>query len=144
MEDNRPFPSDIRVAVKNENRPEPDSDDLFSGHCTFQFGGELYDFPPGKAQVLLPGIAYWMFLFDTRTDIDKFTGQETPRNYRDKMSTGVLGNSGIGSHLTLYEQKLASLGWAHSKEKRKRFDRFAFKVIRINQTISSDEFAKIS
>ena len=143
MQDNRPFPTDVRVAVKNENRPEPDSDDRFSGHCTFQYGGELYDFPPGKAMVLLPEVAFWMFLFDTRTDINRHTGVETPRNYRDKMSTGVLGNSGIGSHITLYEQKLASLGWANNQAKRHRFERFAFKAIKLNQTISAEEFSKI-
>ena len=142
MQDNRPFPSDIRVAVKNENLPEKDSDDKFNGHCVFQHGGELYDFPPGKAMILLPEVAYWMFLFDTRTDINRATGVETPRNYRDKMSTGVLGNSGIGSHITLYEQKLASLGWTRS-DKRQRFERFSFKAIKLNQTISAEEFAKI-
>lgn len=141
MVDARPFPQDIRVAVKNDNKPEPDSDDKFSGHCTFQHDGELYDFAPGKAVLLTPEVAYWMFLYDTRTDVRN--GIEEPRNYRDKMSTGVIGNSSMGSHTTLWDQKLAALGWEKDPRKRSRFEKFSCKAFKLNTTVSAEEFAKM-
>jgi hypothetical protein len=139
--DTRPFPANLRVWVKNGNKPEPESDDRFSGTCTFQYDGELYDFPPGKAVLLTPEQAWWMFLWDTRADVAR-NGSETPRNYRDKMSTSAMGNSGMGSQITLWEQKLAALGWTR-KDKAQRFDRFEFKTVNLNQTISAQEWEKI-
>ena len=140
--DTRPFPANIRVVVRNLNKPEPDSDDRFSGHCTFQHDGELFDFPPGKPKLLDPAIAWWMFLFDTRSDTNK-RGEETPRNYRDKMSTGAQGNSGISSHTTLWDAKLAALGWANDKRKAKRFENFEFKTVNLNEVVDNLDLAKL-
>jgi len=142
MHDTRPFPANIRVLVRNDNKPEPDSDDKFSGNCTFQFDGELYDFPSGKAVALTADQAWWMYLYDTRSDLGR-NKEEVPRNYRDKMSTAAIGNSGLGSQQTLWQSKLAALGWDKDKKKAERFERFTFKTIQMNQVFSAAEFDKM-
>ena len=133
--DTRAFPKNLRVLVKNLNKPEPNSEDKFSGHCTFQFDGQLIDFPPGKPKLLDPDAAWWMFLFDTRNDVNK-RGEEIPRNFRDKFSTAAQGNSGIGQQITLWDQKLGALGWS-GKTQRHRFENFEFKVVNLNEMVDS-------
>lgn len=140
MIDTRPLPINVRVLVRNDNKPEPEARDKFSGFCTFQCDGELFDFPPGKAVALTADQAWWMFLYDTRTD--RHGNQEVPRNYRDKISTAAMGNSGLGAQQTLWQNKLAALGWT-DQYKAERFDRFSFKVIQMNQVFSSAEFEKM-
>lgn len=140
MNDRRPLPQNIRVLVRNDNKPEPESRDRFSGHCQFQFDGELFDFPIGKGVALTADQAWFMFLFDTRTD--RNGNQEVPRNYRDKLSTASQGNSGLGAQQTLWQEKLASLGWTHDFQAA-RFEKFTFKVLQMNQVFSGAEFEKM-
>src|SRR5215469_11878637 len=80
--DTRPFPQNLRVWVKNTNVPEPNSDDHFSGTCSLQYDGELYDFPPGKGVLVSPEHAYWQWLWDTRSDVNERGQMSPPRNYR--------------------------------------------------------------
>lgn len=143
--DTRPFPRNVRVAVRNDNKPEPNSDDKFSGHCQFQYGGELYDFPPGTPVIISPEAAYHIFLFDTRTELDKFGNEYDPpkhRNFRDTISTGQIG-SGIGQQSPLYMQRLMSYGWANNSTKAKRFERFTIKAIALNTAIDAEAFNKL-
>lgn len=142
--DTRQFPQHLRVWVKNDNAAEPDSDDRFSGHCTFQMDGELWDFPPSKGVLLTPEQAWWMFLWDCRSEINARGEDQGPRNFRDKHSTAAVGNSGIGSQITLWQQKLAALGWEKAPNKAKRFDNFSFVTVNMNQVISSTDFQKIA
>lgn len=143
--DTRPFPRNVRVAVRNDNKPEPNSSDKFSGHCQFQYDGELYDFPPGKPVVISPEAAYHIFLFDTRNEVDR-SGRELdkPRNYRDTMSTGAIGNSGIGQQPSLYMQRLMSYGWANDTDKQRRFDKFTIKVLAFNAALDAETFNKLT
>ena len=133
--DTRPFPRNVRVAVRNDNK------DL---HCQFQYDGELFDFPPGVPVVISPEAAYHLFLYDTRTEVDKM-GQDTerPRNYRDTMSTGAIGTSGLGQQTTLYMQRLLAYGWANDKEKAKQFERFTIRPIQMNAQIDKAVFDKL-
>jgi len=140
--DTRNFPNHLRVWAKNNNQPEPSSDDKFSGHCTFQMDGELFDFPPGKAVLLTPEQAWWIFLWDTRSEINSRNVDQGPRNYRDKHTTGAMGNSGIGSQITLWKQKLASLGWANKPDKEKRFEAFDFVTVQMNQTMPGPDYER--
>ena len=107
------------VLVKNINRPDPESDDHFSGYCQFQWDGELFNFPMGEAVSLTPEQAYGMFLWETRPMVNA-RGEELPSNFRDRTSTSSSGNAGMGTHLSLYDQKLGALGWEKSPAKRKR------------------------
>src|SRR5258708_1563252 len=143
--DIRPFPKDIRVVVQNENKAEPQSKDKFSGHCQFQFDGELYDFPPGVPVMISPEAAYFLFLYDTRSEIDPNTGRDTgvPRNYRDMVSTGQLGNLGIGNAPTLWVQRLMALGWANNSDFAKRFEKFKIKTMAFSRQVSQEAFASL-
>ena len=147
--DTRPFPRDVVVAVRNLNKPDPADPKKpdaprFSGHCQFQFDGELYDFPVGDVRTLSPEAAYFLFLYDTRTELDE-NGRDTgvPRNYRDMVSTGQLGNLGIGNAPTLWTQRLMALGWANNPDHAKRFERFEFKTKNFSRKMSTEEFAAI-
>lgn len=133
--DTRAFPKNVRVGVRNDNK------DL---HCQFQYDGELYDFPPGEPVVISPEAAYHIFLFDTRTELDAY-GRDTekPRNYRDTMSTGAIGTSGLGQQTTLYMQRLLAYGWANSKDKADQFERFTIKPIQMNAVIDKEVFKKL-
>ncbi len=144
--DNRPFPRDVQVVVRNNNKPEPQSKDKFSGHCQFQYDGELYDFPIGTPVPLSPEAAFFLFLYDTRTEIDPNTGRDTgvPRNYRDMVSTGQLGNLGIGNAPTLWVQRLMALGWANDPDKAKRFEKFDIKTMAFKRQISQEAFAALA
>lgn len=133
--DTRPFPKNVRVGVRNDNK------DL---HIQIQYDGELYDFPPGDPQVISPEAAYHIFLFDTRTELDRYGNDtEKPRNYRDTMSTGAIGNTGLGQQTTLYMQRLLSLGWANSQEKRQQYEHFTIKPIQMNAVIDKEAFKKL-
>lgn len=133
--DTRPFPKNVRVGVRNDNA------DL---HVQIQYDGELFDFPPGEPVVISPEAAYHIFLFDTRTELDKY-GQDTekPRNYRDTMSTGAIGTSGLGQQTSLYMQRLLALGWANDPAKTKQFERFTLRPITMNSVIDKQAFNKL-
>lgn len=132
----------MRVWVKNTNQPEPSSDDHFSGSCTLQYNGELYDFPPGKGVLVSPEHAFWQWLWDCRSDVNERGEIQSPRNYRDRMTTGAIGNSGIGNQITLYEAKKASLGWLGKKAH--RFENWEFASVDLKQVISGADFDKLS
>jgi hypothetical protein len=142
--DTRPFPKNVRVIVRNDNRPE-DKTGGWSGNIQFQFDGELYDFPPGKPVIIGAEAAYHLFLFDTRCERDQLGKDipDRPRNYRDTFSTGAIGNSGIGQQPTLYMLRLMSYGWANSKELGRRFDNFTIEAVPMNATIDPEAFNKI-
>jgi hypothetical protein len=137
--DTRPFPKNVRVIVRNDNRP--DESLSFSGHIQLQYDGELLDFPPGKPIIISPEAAYHLFLFDTRSERDN-TGRETgkPRNYRDTLSTGTVGQSGIGQQPSLYMQRLMSYGWANDKRKQRWFENFTMHAIEMNNVVDPEKF----
>jgi len=140
--DTRPFPKNMRVIVRNDNKPDPNSG--WTGHIQFQYNGELYDFPPGKPQVIDAEAAYHMFLFDTRCEVDRLGKDiaDRPRNYRDTFSTGSIGTSGIGQQPSLYMQRLMSYGWANDKRLSARFDNFTIAAVPMNATIDPEAFTK--
>jgi hypothetical protein len=138
--DTRAFPKNVRVVVRNDNRP--DESLQFSGNITLQFDGELYHFPMGKPQIISPEAAYFFFLFDTRCEQDP-RGKDIPekvRNIRDRFTTGSIGSSGIGQQPSLYTQRLMAYGWANDKRKAAWFENFTIKAVKLDNTIDPEAF----
>lgn len=141
--DTRPFPKNVRVVVRNDNKPDPSMN--FSGNIQLQFDGELYNFPVGKPVIISPEAAYFFFLFDTRCEVDA-RGKDIPekvRNRRDVWSTGSIGSSGIGQQPTLYMQRKMSLGWANDKRKEQWYENFTLTPIALTNTLDPEQFRQL-
>jgi hypothetical protein len=135
-----PFPKGVQVVVLNKN------DDW---NFERLWGGDLYQFPPGKAVTIDAEAAWNIFCFETRRvdkkgnhfrDYEGGGSREEASYYKQVIvSTGLTNDDPINRR----GEKVGGDQWMSREDKLERFDNFTFKVLKSKKQYTAEEFAKI-
>lgn len=142
-----PFP-DVKVIVLNENEPDTWTEPRYdfkrkefvnkeikwNGDIEMEWDGVPYLFKSGEGLEIDPEVAWALFCFDTRPEVEG-----GPPVYKRRFK----GGTNESRNPDYYKVRLSNLGWADDERKEKWFENFRFKVAKGKKVYTKAEMAAI-